>query len=249
MTDILDILLLTVIFYYLFLFIRGTRGVQLLKGLVLIFIVTFLVRLLDLRTLTWFLEKVLAFGALAILIVFQPEIRNALTKLAEPDFFISGVGVNRENIQKIVAAVFELVREGRGALVVIERNVGLLDFAETGTPINAEVSKELLVSLFAPRSTLHDGAVIISKNRIISAGCLLPLSERQELDPSLGTRHRAALGLSEQTDSLVLIVSEEKSMVSVAKGGNIFYHLTPEKLTRMLEGIMLKSSRKRKQQR
>lgn len=233
--DLLDVSILAVLFYYLFLVIRGTRGVQLLKGLVIIFLAAFVSRLVGLRALNWFLEKVLAFGALAVLIIFQPEFRNTLIRLAEPGFPGGSPGLGRERIKAVVAAVFYLARHRRGAIIVFEKRVGLGEYISTGTPLDAEISQALLCSLFNPESPLHDGAVIVSGGRAAAAGCLLPLTDRSDLDISHGTRHRAALGLSEQTDALSVVVSEEKGTVSVARRGRLMADLDPERLTRIME--------------
>ncbi len=247
--DLLDITLLSILFYYLFLIIRGTKGVQLLKGLIIVFLATFLARLLGFRTLNWFLEKVLAFGALAILIIFQPEFRNALVRLGEGGFFSGKEGLSKEKIDQIIQAAFKLAKERHGALIALEVKVGLGDYLATGKTLDAEISKELLITLFNPGSLLHDGAVIISRNKISGAGCILPLSERPNFDPRLGTRHRAALGLSEQTDSLVLVVSEEKGSVGLARNGILYPDLSPERLSEIIGntfGIIKKSEDEQK---
>lgn len=243
--DLLDITILAVAFYYLFLLIRGTRGVQLLKGLVLVFLVAFLSRLAGLSTLNWFLEKVLAFGALAILVIFQPEFRNALIRLAEPGLLRQSPGQQSRRAAAIVAAVFYLARLRHGALLAFERRVGLAEYRESGTPLDAEISQPLLCALFDPGSPLHDGAVIISGGRVAAAGCLLPLTERGDLDISLGTRHRAAIGLTEQTDALVVVVSEEKGTVGLVRRGRLVMGVDPEHLARVLEKNLAAENRKR----
>jgi diadenylate cyclase len=232
--DLLDIALLSVLFYYLLLIIRGTKSVQLLKGLIILFMATFLSRILDLRTLNWILEKVLAFGALALLIIFHPELRNALVKIGESGSFEKAAGLSKEKVDEIVRAIFKLAKERQGALIALEGKVGLADYVPSGKKIDGEISKELLLSIFHPTSPMHDGAVIIAQNKILAAGCILPLSEKKTFNPSVGTRHRAGLGLSEQTDSLVLIVSEEKGFVSCARNGNISYNISAEKTIDML---------------
>lgn len=247
--DLLDIAVLAVLFYYLFLIIRGTKGVQLLKGLIIIFLAMFLSRILGLRGLNWFLEKVLAFGALAILIIFQPEFRNALVRLGETGFMGEVSGLSSEKIHRIVTAVFRLAQERKGALIAIERKVGLADYLPSGKLVEADISEELLLTIFHPGSPLHDGAAIIAQNKIAGAGCLLPLSERTDIDPALGTRHRAALGLSEQTDSLVIVVSEEKGVVSLAKDGQFIFYLTPERLTKILSDAFMIRRKKHNEKR
>jgi diadenylate cyclase len=236
--DLLDVALLSILFYYLFLIIRGTKSVQLLKGLIIIFLATFLSRMLDLRTLNWILEKVLAFGALALLVIFHPELRNALVKIGESGSFEKTSGLSKEKIDEIVRAIFQLAKERRGALIALEGKVGLADYVPSGKAINGEISRELLLSIFSPASPLHDGAVIIAQNKILAAGCILPLSEKMTFNPLVGTRHRAGLGLSEQTDSLVLIVSEEKGFVSSAQNGNISYNISAEETIGMLNEIL-----------
>lgn len=232
--DLLDIALLSVLFYYLFLIIRGTKSVQLLKGLIILFLATFLSRMLDLRTLNWILEKVLAFGALALLVIFHPELRNALVKIGGSGSFEKTAGLSKEKVDEIVRAIFQLAKERHGALIALEGKVGLAEYVPSGKVINGEISRELLLSIFNPTSPLHDGAVIIAQNKILAAGCILPLSEKMTFNPLVGTRHRAGLGLSEQTDSLVLIVSEEKGFVSSARNGSISYNISVEETTGML---------------
>jgi diadenylate cyclase len=236
--DLLDIALLSILFYYLFLIIRGTKGVQLLRGMVIIFLATFLSRMLGLRTLNFILEKMLPFGALAILIIFAPEFRNALVKLGEGYPFEKTGGLSKEKVDEIVRAAFKLAKEHRGALIVLEGKVGLADYVPSGKTINGEISRELLLSIFNPASPLHDGAVIISQNKILAASCILPLSENPNLKPQFGTRHRAGLGLSEETDSLVLIVSEERGSVSLARKGVLSYNISAEEATGMLNEVL-----------
>ncbi|OPZ89072.1 MAG: DNA integrity scanning protein DisA [candidate division TA06 bacterium ADurb.Bin417] len=200
-----------------------------------IFLITFLSQVLGLPSLQWVLEKVLAFGTLALLIIFQPEIRNALVRIGGPVFFNNPARISAENVEEIIEAVFQLAREKKGALVVLEGEVGLAEYLASGKPVDSELSKELLLCLFHPASPLHDGAVIISQNRIAGAGCFLPLSDRTDFAPSVGSRHRAALGLSEETDSLVVIVSEESGLVASAHGGRLEERLDPVRLRRLIQ--------------
>ena len=244
--DLLDIGLLSVLVYFIFSILRGTKGVQLFKGLVIVFLAMFLSRILGLRTLNWFLEKMLAFGALAILIIFQPEFRNALVRLGEADVLdkVHGlspekVGMSPGKLKEIVAAIFQLAQEGKGALIALERKVGLADYLSSGKRIDAEISRELLLAIFNPGGPLHDGAVIIAGDKIIGAACLLPLSERTDLEPTFGTRHRAALGLAEQTDSVIIVVSEEKGTVALAKDKQLTLSLSADRLTRILNNIFV----------
>lgn len=239
--DIVDILVIAFLLYHIILLIKDTPAVQLIKGLVILFISSFIAEQLGLRTIGWLLKGAMAMMVVALPIIFQPEIRRGLLKMGRRGFFINISFLHREDDKKIEQLINGLVMvipmlsaKHKGALVVLEREVGLKEILETGIILNSEFSPELLYSIFMPDSPLHDGAVIIRGNKIIAANCILPLSERKDIDKSLGTRHRAALGLSEQTDALVVIVSEETGNISVALDGKITRPLEPQGLKKLL---------------
>ena len=228
--DFIEIFILAIIFYRVFLFIRGTRTVQIMKGLLVIVLIALLAKIMNLYTISWILEKVLAIGVIALLIVFQPELRRALSRIGQnPLMDISSQ--EGELIDEIVKSVNMLSRKNIGALIVIGREIGLKNYMETGVRINAKVTSELLSSIFTPNSPLHDGAVIIEQGELVAASCILPLVELPNIGRVLGTRHRAALSLTRETDATVIVVSEETGGISVA---------IRRKLTRDIDGITLR---------
>ncbi|MDH7480094.1 MAG: diadenylate cyclase CdaA, partial [Syntrophomonadaceae bacterium] len=211
---VLDIAIVAYILYRVLMFIRGTRGMQLLKGFVVLIVFSGLSNILQLKTVGWLLDKVWASLIVAIPVVFQPELRRALEQLGRGYFFSRTYYQMREEdlhrlIDEIVKAAETFSSTRTGALLVIQRKTGLKDFIEGAVKIDGVVSSELLINIFAPKSPLHDGAAIIRGDRIAAAGALLPLSDNPALGKELGTRHRAAVGLTENTDSLVVVVSEE----------------------------------------
>ena len=220
--DVLDIIIVAFLFYKLFQLVRGTRATQMFIGLFLLIILSFVVQWLNLNALNWILSSLKTVWVIAFVILFQPELRKALTQLGQNR--IIGIFIKVEEsstVSEIVKACHKLTQSSIGAIIVIEQDVGLRNYIETGTPLDARVTSELLVSVFTPPGPLHDGAVIIEKNRLVAAGCILPLSQNPRLAKSLGTRHRAGLGLSEETDSIVIIVSEETAAISLAVGGKL----------------------------
>ncbi len=224
--DLLDVLILSGLFYYLFRFIRGTRAAQMFVGLVIILLVSLLASVLQLEGLTWLISSLKTVWVLAFLILFQPELRKALTSLGGGKIFRSFTRAQDSSVLgELVRAAESMAEKGLGALIVIERNVGLKNIVETGTLLEARVSAELLVTVFTPPSPLHDGAVVIAGTQVLAAGCILPLSLNPRLAYALGTRHRAALGISEESDAIVVVVSEETSQVSIAEGGRLIPNL------------------------
>lgn len=239
--DVIDILVIAFLLYHIMLLIKDTPAVQLIKGLIILFIASFIADQLGLRTINWLLKGAMAMMVVALPIIFQPEIRRGLLKMGRRGFLINTSFLHKEDNKKIEQLINGLVMvtpmlsaKHKGALIVLEREVGLKDILETGIILNGEFSPELLYSIFMPDSPLHDGAVIIRGNKIIGANCILPLSERMDINKALGTRHRAALGLSEQTDSLIIVVSEETGNVSIALDGKITRPLEPQGLKKML---------------
>ncbi len=243
--DILDILIVAIVLYRLLLLIKGTRAVQMLIGLGLLLIALFLSDYLKLHTMYWIIQSFWAQVVLALIILFQPEIRKALARMGETPFLPAITSASEfKSIDELVRAAVSLGNRKIGALMVIERDISLKDFVEIGTPVDAKVSREILLSIFHPASPIHDGAVIIRGNRILAAGCFLPLTLRQDLDRSMGTRHRAALGITEETDAAVVIVSEETGMLSLAVDGAIESPLDMGTLRDMLTDMFAEKKKK-----
>ena len=238
---VLEIIVLAIVFYYVMLFFHGTRGAQVLSGLLFLIIamlvVTYVFRL---DTLTWILQRFSVYVAVALLIIFQPEIRRALAELGQQHVFVSSS--ERTVVDNIVKAATMLAERKIGALIAIERETGTKAIQETGTQIDSLVTPELLASIFYPHTPLHDGGVIIREDRVVAAGCLFPLSQREELSKSLGTRHRAAIGLTEDSDAVVLVVSEETGALSLAYKGRLRRALDEQRLKRILTSVMYRGS-------
>ncbi len=235
---VLEIAILAAGFYYLLLFIHGTRGAQVLTGLALIFAgLIVLTYVLQLETLTWILQRSPFYIVFAVLIIFQTEIRRFLAEVGRQHFF-SSTAADTSYIDSVVNATVELADQKIGALIAIERNVSTVAYQDTGTAVNAAVTSELLATLFFPRTPLHDGGVIIRDNRIAAAGCVFPLSQKEELSRQLGTRHRAAIGLTEETDAVVVVVSEETGAISVALNGRLRRGLDEDRLIRVLNSLL-----------
>ena len=235
-TNIIDLLIVGVIIYFLLNLIKGTRAVQLIKGLVVIFIASVISQLLNLNTVHWFLQSVLTMLIVALPIVFHPELRRALEQLGRGGFLTNQLVQkwSTKDINEIILAADELAEQQTGALIVFENKVGLRDYIETGTVLNAQVSKELIENLFYKSSPLHDGAVIIGEGQIKAAGCLLNLSNKPSINPKLGTRHRAGIGITEESDAIVIVVSEESGVISLAQDGELIRYLDKSKLREIL---------------
>ena len=223
-SDVIDVVATSILIYYLVLLIRGTRAVQILTGVLVLVGLLGIATLLNLLLLGTILKLALVGAAVSLPIIFQPELRRALEHLGRGGFFRAddlSQGRTEDRTMSILArTAFMLARDHCGALIVIEQQTGLKEFVESGTMLNAALSAELLISIFAPRSPLHDGAAIVHEDAIVAAGCLLPLAEQTLGEPRLGTRHRAALGLSEQTDAVVIVVSEGGA-IAVARDGRL----------------------------
>lgn len=242
-----EILLLWIIFYHLLKLLRGTRGAQVLSGLALTFVaVLSLTYFLNLHTLNWIFRTFSVNLVLAFVIIFQQEIRKALAEIGRPGMLggssSSRQSKNNDIVAPLVMAVGSLSRQKIGALIALERAIGLKSVEETGVEIDGKIRPELITSLFFPRSPLHDGGVVIRGNRLMAAGCVFPLSQREELHRSLGTRHRAAIGISEETDALVVVVSEETGNISLAFKGRLSRGLDEERLERMLKAVLSRTS-------
>lgn len=241
---VLDIALVAAAIYYVLRLLRGTRAVQLIRGLLILGALIAFTGLLHLSTLNWVLTRTLLPGVIAVIILFQPELRMALEQIGRGQIF--GVGLRSLRQEQITRLVDELIYCARqfshdqtGALMVIEREVGLNDVIQTGRRLDAAASADLLRTIFYPGTPLHDLAAVIRGDRIVAAGCLLPLTERREVRGLLGTRHRAALGLSETTDAVIVVVSEETGAVSLAVDGKLYSNLTPDILKQRLLGILV----------
>ena len=237
LSDIIDILIVTVIIYFLLMMTRQTRASAVLKGLVVLLIATFVSDLLGLTALNWLLMSVVNNGAVVLVILFQPEIRKALEQLGRENSH-AGEGEDQARIiDEIIQCMTDLSRRRVGALIVFEQKTGLKDVIETGTAVDARISAPLLENIFEPNTPLHDGAVVIRGTRVVAGACILTLTEGRGISRELGTRHRAAIGISETTDAIVLIVSEETGIMSMARGGRLTRHLDTKSLREILEGI------------
>ncbi|MCL7749667.1 diadenylate cyclase CdaA [Halalkalibacter alkaliphilus] len=245
--QIIDILLVTYVVYKAIMIIRGTRAVQLVKGITVILAVWFLSRFLGLRTLEFLMNQTFTYGLLAIIIIFQPELRRALEQLGRGRFFSSRTTPQddsaKKSIEAIVKASSYMGKRRIGALMSLERETGMTDYVETGIQMNAHLTSELLINTFIPNTPLHDGAVILKGDTILAAACYLPLSENPFISKELGTRHRAALGVSEVTDSITIVVSEETGSISLTKNGELHRELDEEKLRSLLERELLFESK------
>lgn len=240
--DILDILLVTALLYRIILIAQGTRAGAALHGLLLVIIVYLVTRPMGINTLNWILENFLSSIVLVVVVIFQRDIRNALTFMgSRRDFFsLSRKRSNDELREKLASAAQYMAQRKIGALIVIEGAVPLNDVVQGGVILNAEITRELLVSIFWPGGPLHDGAVVIRGNKVIAAGCILPLTTLVEGKQDYGTRHRAALGVTEETDSIAIVVSEERGTTSVAVQGKLTAGLDATKLGRVLESVLEK---------
>lgn len=234
----LEILVLACGFYFLFSFFRESRSVQVSVGLVILLIVLIgLTRLFHVDALNWLLRRFSVYLAVALLVIFQPEIRRALAELGRQPLF-TPPAESRSFVDSIVEAVLMLAERRIGALIAIERTMTTKAIQETGVALDARVNADLLASLFFPHTPLHDGGVIISANRIVAAGCLFPLCQRLELSRGLGTRHRAAMGLTEETDAIAIVVSEETGTISVSSRGRMSRDFDEERLRRFLGAVL-----------
>lgn len=237
--SVVDILLVSFIFYWLLRLIQGTQAVQLLRGIVIIVVITVVItHVFQLTAFSWLIRNSLPALLVAIPVVFQPELRRLLERLGRSTGgFLnlhSRETVLRQVIEIIAQACSQLSLDRHGALIVLERETGLQDINETGVRLNAEVTRELLLTIFFPNTALHDGAVIIREDRVVAAGCVLPLSTTNGGDRQLGTRHRAALGVTEGTDAIAVVVSEETGIISIAHNGRMIRRLDEKRLARVL---------------
>lgn len=246
LTDIIEIILLSYLLYHVILWFKKTRAWTLVKGIVVIVAFAGIATLFQLNTILWILKNTISVGIIAVIVLFQPELRRALEELGRKNI-ISDVLIrddaekmnrlNENTIQEIIGAAIDMSKNKTGALIVLEQDVALGEYESTGIFVDAVVTKQLLVNIFEHNTPLHDGAVIIRNNRVVSATCYLPLTSRNDLNKEMGTRHRAAVGISEVSDSLTVIVSEETGAISIAQGGNITRNLDAEMLRKHLEAL------------
>mgnify|MGYP001205234074 FL=1 len=232
-----DIALVWYVLYKLIMIVRGTKAIQLLKGIFVVIIVWLLSILFDLQTIQWLTNQAILWGFLVIIILFQPELRRALEQLGRGSLFTRSAK-EEESLERVIEAIVNsciyMAKRRIGALITIERETGIDDYAETGIYINGHLSHQLLTNIFTPNTPLHDGAVIIKGEEIVAAACYLPLSESAQLSKELGTRHRAAMGISEVTDALTIVVSEETGQIASTKNGEMRRDLNEEELRNFL---------------
>lgn len=237
--DLFEILIVAVLFYRLLLLIQRTRAMQMLLGALFLVALYFAALILGFSLIRYLLETLFQYGAIAALVVFQPELRSGLARLGQSPLvrYLRSMEESQD-AEELIDAVMELARLKRGAIIALQRDVGLDEYAETGSPVGAPMSAEMLKTIFTPYTPLHDGAVIINGGRIVTAGAILPLTQLPVRDKSLGTRHRAALGLSEETDAVVIVVSEETSRISVARGGRMEVGVEESRLREILQEVL-----------
>ncbi len=237
---IIEILILWLVIYHIMLFFEGTRAIQVLRGIIILVFSFFLSQRLGFQILDWLLTKLFGISVIAILIIFHPEIRQGLARLGQRHLF--GTSLVEEELDYILKQIGEatenLSKNKIGALIAIEKNVPLTAYIDSGVLIDARVSSDLIDNIFTPNSLLHDGGLIIQNGRIISAGCLFPLTENQDLSRIYGTRHRAALGLSEETDAVIIVVSEERQDVSLVYRGKLYRDLDREEMFSKIKEII-----------
>lgn len=240
-SDFVDIAIVAFVLYQLMVLTKKTRASAVLKGIVVLLLASGLANLFNLSALKWLLQRILDYGVLVLVILFQPEIRKALEQLGNKAKVEGSAPTAKSQsnhiIEEITFCLLNLSRRKVGALIVFEQHTGLNDVIETGTYLDANISASLLENIFEPNTPLHDGAVVIRKDHIMAAGCILSLSEWKDISRTLGTRHRAGLGVSETTDAVVLIVSEETGIISMAKGGELTRHLDAKSIKQILGGM------------
>ena len=242
---VLEIIILTVGIYYAFRFVRGTRGAPVVTGFLVVFLAFALVTLLlKLKVLQYLLGAFSAFFALAVLVIFQPELRRMLAELGNLPLFATA-HEQRENIEIIIQTVERLADVRIGALIAVEQSINLLEAVESGILVDCEATPEMLETIFFPNNAIHDGGVILKGDRIAYAACIFPLTQRQDLNKSLGTRHRAAIGLSEETDAVVVVVSEETGAISYSFKGNFVRGVSIEELRAFLTSVLVKPAQSR----
>lgn len=248
--DLIDMTIVAFAFYKIYTLVRETRAEQLIKGIVVLLVATKISEWLRLFTIHWILQNTMTVGVIALLIVFQPELRRALEYIGRSRFFTkSFIEIKQEDITNVIEEIVEasasLSRQKIGGLIVFERETGLSEIVETGSLINGTVSSGLLINIFIPNTPLHDGAVIIRDDKIRAAACVLPLSENMNINKELGTRHRAALGISEKSDALAIVVSEETGAISIADRGKLSRYVDIKTLRQILQNMYSNNTKKK----
>jgi len=241
-TDVVDILLVALIFFWLLYLVRGTRAVPLLRGVIFVVIVVVLLSsFIELLAFGWLIERALPALLVAVPVVFQPELRRALEQLGRPGALFGWRAGTREVLEHALSTITEaaetLAERHQGALIVLERQTGLQEFVESGVRLDADISYELLITIFNPKTTLHDGAVIVREGRVLAAACVLPLSTAFLADRQLGLRHRAAIGVTEESDAIGVVVSEERGTISITHNGRIIRNLDAKRLEKVLRAF------------
>ena len=240
-TLIIDVVIVSFLIYAMVKILKGSRAMQLVKGIIFLILITWVSSIFNLKILNYLLTTVMTYGVILLIVLFQPELRRALEQLGSSNkltrffgFEKDIISKTKEDIYKIGIAVMELSKTKTGALIVIERDIRLKEIMSSGVTINGEISPQLLVNIFTPKTPLHDGAVIISENKISAAACMLPLASDGDIAKELGTRHRAAIGMSKESDAVVIVVSEETGKISIAKEGTLIADLKEEALKKIL---------------
>ena len=240
-TLIIDIAIVIFLIVKVIQVLKGSRAMQLIKGIIFLILITWVSYILNLRILNYILTTIMTYGVILLIVLFQPELRRALEQLGSSSKLTKYFGLEKdiisktkEDIYKVVFATTELAKNKIGALIVIERDIKLKEIISTGVLINSEISPQLIVNIFTPNTPLHDGALVIKENKIAAAACMLPLASDEDLAMGLGTRHRAALGMSKESDAIIIIVSEETGKISVAKEGKLIADLKEEALKKIL---------------
>ncbi len=239
--DVVDILIVSLLIYEALKLIRGTRAMQMATGFALVLLLFYISQLFPLRTVNWLIRNLLVYGVFAAIVLFQSDVRRALSHLGRAPFFryFARTTEVAETIEEIVTAAGMLSKARVGAIIVMEREIGLRNYIESGIPVDALVSYDLLTTIFQPSTPLHDGAVIVQEDRLAAAACFLPLAVNPQLDRDLGTRHRAAIGLTEETDAIAVVVSEERGEISLALRGQIERRLSGADLRARLQALVL----------
>ena len=239
--DVLDIVIVSVLIYEALKLIRGTRAMQMVIGSILVAVLFYGSRLLPLQTVNWLIRNLLAYAVIAAIVLFQSDIRRALSQLGRAPFFryFARAEQSAESIEEVITAAGLLAKARVGAIIVFEREIGLRNYIESGIPVDAMLSYDLLTTIFQPSTPMHDGAVIIQETRIAAAACFLPLTVSPKLDRDLGTRHRAAIGLTEESDAVAIVISEERGEISLSTRGRIERRLTTDELRARLQALIL----------
>lgn len=255
-TDVLEIAIMAFILYHIIIWVKDTRAWMLVKGIAVLLVFSLVASVFHMNVILWLFKNTINVGIIAVVIIFQPELRKALEQLGQKNLFATIIPFDDQKeknerfsdrtISEIVKAAFELAKTKTGALIVMEQNVPLKEYERTGIIIDSVISSQLLINIFEHNTPLHDGAVILRGNRIVAATCYLPLSDNMELSKELGTRHRAGVGISEITDSLTIIVSEETGKVSIASNGKLIRNIDGDFVKKQLSNVQGKSAETRK---